>query len=41
MEEIVVIPVDGSIYLDDRELIGDIVTYKEVPKYFLEDEGDL
>lgn len=40
MEEIVVLPVYDSIYLnDDGELVGEIVAYKEVPKHFLED-GD-
>lgn len=40
MEEMVVLPVYDSIYLnDDGELVGEIVAYKEVPKHFLED-GD-
>ncbi|GAA0344236.1 hypothetical protein GCM10008931_39450 [Oceanobacillus oncorhynchi subsp. oncorhynchi] len=42
MERMVVLPVYDSVYLDDNgEFVGEIVAYKEVPKYFLEDEGDL
>lgn len=42
MEGMVVLPVYDSVYLDDKgEFVGEIVAYKEVPKYFLEDEGDL
>ncbi|WP_193065337.1 hypothetical protein [Oceanobacillus oncorhynchi] len=40
MEEMVVLPVYDSIYFDeDGELVGEIVAFKEVPKYLLED-GD-
>ncbi|WP_339233921.1 hypothetical protein [Oceanobacillus sp. FSL W7-1281] len=39
MEEMVVLPVYDSVYLnDDGELVGEIVAYKEVPKYFLEED---
>ncbi|WP_157037106.1 hypothetical protein [Oceanobacillus jeddahense] len=42
MEDVAVLPVYDSIYFNDEgELVGEIVAYKEVPKYFLEDEGDL
>ncbi len=39
MEEIVVLPVYDSIRVnDDGELVGEIVAFKEVPKYFLEED---
>lgn len=41
MEEMVVLPVYDSIFINDNgELVGEIVAYKEMPKYLLED-GDL
>ncbi|CEI81249.1 hypothetical protein BN997_01067 [Oceanobacillus oncorhynchi] len=39
MEEIVVLPVYDSIRVNDEgELVGEIVAYKEVPKYMLEED---
>lgn len=39
MEEMVVLPVYDSVYFnDDGELVGEIVAYKEVPKYMLEED---
>lgn len=41
MNEIVMLPVYESIHLNyDGKLIGKLVDYKEIPKYYLMDEGD-
>ncbi len=41
MEEMAVLPVYESIHFnEDGELIGKLVDFKEIPKYYLMDEGD-
>ncbi|GIO23923.1 hypothetical protein [Oceanobacillus sp. J11TS1] len=42
MSEMVKLPVYDSIYLnDDGQVMGKLVDYKEIPRYYLENEGDL
>ncbi|MFD1066636.1 hypothetical protein [Oceanobacillus locisalsi] len=39
MEDMAVLPVYNSVWVNnDGELDGDLIAYKEVPKYFLEDD---
>ncbi len=41
MEEMIMLPVYESIHLNkEGELIGKLVDYKKLPKYYLLDEGE-
>lgn len=41
MGEMIVLPVFESIRVnDDGELVGKLVDYEEIPKYYLMNEGD-